>query len=142
MFLALNLVIIALILVACCFWLASEISAARLKKALDKSADKPLFQSQFKCVVINPCTHPCKQARAYLSKPILANNAPALPLQDCDAAVCECTFLPQEDRRMGVDRREKQDERRASIYANKRMFRDRRRASIQEFLLPKYRTFS
>jgi hypothetical protein len=142
MFLPLNLVIIALILVACCVWYASTRSAARLKKALDESADAPLYQSPFKCVVIHPCTHSCKQARAYQAKPILANNVPVLPLQDCDALACECSFLPQEDRRMGMDRREMQDAKRTSIYANKRIFRDRRRVSIQEFLLPKYRTFS
>jgi hypothetical protein len=142
MFPPLHLVIIVLVLVACCIWYMSERSAARLKKALDENTDTPLFQSPFKCVVIHPCAHSCKQARAYQAKPILGNNLPALPLQDCDAIACECSFLPQEDRRMGMDRREKQDAKRTSNYANKRVFRDRRRASIQEFLLPKYRTFN
>ena len=142
MFLLFNLVIIALILVACCFWCASEISLARLKKALDENADAPLFQPQFKCVVISICAHPCKKARDYQSKPILANAAPSLPLQGCNAITCKCSFLRYDDRRMGTDRRDKQDEKRTLIYANKRLLKDRRRASIKEFLLPKYRKFS
>jgi hypothetical protein len=142
MFLLFNLIIIALILVACCFWYASEKSLVRLKKALDESADAPLFQPQFKCVVINLCAHPCKKARDYQSKPILAEVAPSLPLQGCNAITCQCSFLHHDDRRMGADRRDKQDKKRALIYANKRLHRDRRRASIKEFLLPKHRKLS
>jgi hypothetical protein len=141
MFLLLNLVIIAIILVACCVWYVSEKSATRLKKALDEDADAPLFQSQFKCVVISLCAHPCKKARDYQSKPILANAIPSLPLQGCNAITCQCSFLSYDDRRMGMDRRDKQDGKRTLIYANKRLLKDRRRASIKEFLLPKYRTF-
>jgi hypothetical protein len=142
MLVLLNIVIIALILVACCFWYVSEKSLAKLKKALDDDADAPLFQSQFKCVVIKLCAHPCKKAREFQSKPILANDAPSLPMQGCNAITCKCSFERHDDRRIGVDRRDKQDERRTLIYANKRLLRDRRRASIQEFLLPKYRTYS
>lgn len=142
MFLLLNLVIIALIFVACCVWYASERSLSRLKKALDEDTDAPLYQSQFKCVVIRLGAHPCKKAREYQSKPILANDVPALPLQGCNAITCQCGFSRHEDRRMGMDRRDKEDKKRALIYANKRLLKDRRRASIKEFLLPKYRTFS
>jgi hypothetical protein len=142
MLVLLNIVIIALILVACCFWYVSEKSLAKLKKALDENADNPLFQPPFKCVVIKLCAHPCKKARELQSKPILANEAPSLPMQGCNAITCQCSFLRHEDRRMSMDRRDKQDAKRTLIYANKRMFKDRRRASIQEFLLPKYRRLS
>lgn len=142
MLVLLKIAVIVLILVACCVWYVSERSATRLKKALDDNAAGPLFQSQFKCVVVNLCAHPCKKAREYQSKPILAKDAPSLPLQDCNAITCQCSFLRYDDRRMGTDRRDKQDEKWALIYANKRLLIDRRRASIQEFLLPKYRTLS
>jgi hypothetical protein len=137
----LNIMIIVLILVACFFWYVSEKSTAKLKKALADDANNPLFESPFKCVVIKPCTHPCKSARDYQTKPILAKDAPTLPLQGCNAITCKCSFERHEDRRMGEDRRDKQDARRALIYANKRMVKDRRRASIREFLLPKYRAY-
>ncbi len=137
----LYIIVIALILVACFFWYVSEKSIAKLKKALDEDVNNPLFESPFKCVTIRPCTHPCKSARDMQAKPILAKDAPTLPLQSCNAITCKCSFERHEDRRMGTDRRDKQDARRALIYANKRIVKDRRRASIQEFLLPKYRTY-
>lgn len=138
---ALYIIVIALILVACCFWYASERSIAKLNKALEQDANNTLFESPFKCVMIKLCTHPCKNAREYQTKPILAKDAPALPLQGCNAITCKCSFERHEDRRMGTDRRDRQDARRALIYANKRTLKDRRRASIQEFLLPKYRMY-
>jgi hypothetical protein len=148
MFPALYLVIILLILVACYFWCVSEISLARLKKALDENSDATLFQSQFRCVVISPDFVACKEVRGYQSTPLLVNNAPTLPLPGCDAIKCNCTFMHYDDRRMEVARRDKQATKQELIYANrrvvkeKRMTKDRRRASIQEFLLPKYRAFS
>jgi hypothetical protein len=141
MFLLFNIIIITLILVACGFWYASERSLAKLKKALAESADDQLYQSQFKCVTIKLCAHPCKKAREYESKRILSNQTPTLPLQGCNAITCTCSFIRHEDRRMGADRRDKQDEKRTLIYANKRLIKDRRRASIKEFLLPKYRAY-
>lgn len=137
----LYIIVIALILVACCFWYASERSIAKLKKALEDDANNPLFESPFKCVMIKLCTHPCKNARDYQTKPILAKDAPTLPLPGCNAITCKCSFERHDDRRMGTDRRDKEDARRALIYINKRTLKDRRRDSIQEFLLPKYRTY-
>ena len=137
----LNIAIVVLILVACCFWYAYEKSLAKLKKALEDDVNNPLFESPFKCVVIKVCTHPCMSAREYQTKPILAKDAPTLPLPNCNAITCKCSFERHEDRRMGEDRRDRQDARRALIYANKRIVKDRRRNSIREFLLPKYRTF-
>ena len=135
----LYIIVIALILVACLFWYTSERSIAKLKKALDNDANSPIFESPFKCVVIKAGAHPCKNARDYQTKPILANDAPKLPLQGCNAITCQCSFERHDDRRTGADRRDKQDARRALIYANNRILKDRRRVSIQEFLLPKYR---
>ena len=131
--------LIALILVACFFWYVSERSIAKLKRALEEDANNALFESPFKCVMIKLCVHPCKNARDFQTKPILAKDAPTLPLQGCNAITCKCSFERHEDRRMGTDRRDKQDARRTLIYINKRTLKDRRRASIQEFLLPKYR---
>jgi hypothetical protein len=135
------IIVIALVLVACFIWYASERSNAKLKKALENDANIALFESPFKSVTIRLCVHPCKNARELQTKPLLAKDAPALPLLGCNAITCKCSFERHEDRRTGEDRRDKEDARRALIYINKRTLKDRRRASIQEFLLPKYRIY-
>ena len=140
----LDLIILAIILLALCFWLASIISEARLKKTIQKESDASLYEPQFSCVIFSPGNHACKNALAYQTKPILNKDAPELPLKGCEAEKCGCSLLQFDDRRTGNDRRDMQvlDEKRRLAYANKRMLKDRRRASIREFLLPQYRSFS
>jgi hypothetical protein len=140
----LDLLVIAIILLALCFWLVSAISEARLKKSIEKESDATLYLSQFRCVVFSAGNNSCRKALEYQTKPILLSNAPNLPLQGCSAVKCECSLLHHDDRRTGIDRRDLEvlDEKRRLAYANKRLLKDRRRASIQEFLLPKYRSFS
>lgn len=140
----LDLIIVAIILLALCFWLVSHLSEAHLKKTIQKESDVSLYTPQFSCVIFSSGNHACKSALAYQTKPILLNDAPELPLRGCDAKKCGCSLLQFDDRRTGTDRREMQvlDERRKLAYANKRMLKDRRRASIRDFLLPQYRTFS
>ena len=140
----LNLIIVAIFLLAMCFWLVSLISDAGLKKTLQKESDESLFAPQYRCVVFSAGSHSCKSALAYQTKPILLSSAPELPLKGCNAEKCTCGLLQYDDRRTGNDRRDMEmlDKKRRSAYANKRLLKDRRRASIREFLLPKYRTFS
>ncbi len=139
----LDLIILAIILLGLCFWFVSIISEARLKKTLLKESDESLFTPQFRCVVFSAGNHACKSALAYQTKPILMSNAPDLPLLGCSAEKCACSLVQYDDRRTGKDRRDMEmlDAKRKSAYANKRLLKDRRRASIREFLLPKYRTF-
>jgi hypothetical protein len=139
----LDLIILAIILLGLCFWLVVLMSEARLKKTLQKETDESLFTPQFRCVVFSAGNHACKSALAYQTKPILISNAPELPLLGCGAEKCTCSLVQYDDRRTGKDRRDLEalGMKRKSVYANKRLLKDRRRASIQEFLLPKYRTF-
>ncbi len=138
----LDLIVMAIILFALCFWLVASTSDARLKKTIAKESDESLYESQFKCVAFVAGNSACNKALKFETKPILIENAPKLPLQGCTAAQCECSLLQHDDRRSGTDRRDNEvlDKRRKSVYANKRLVKDRRRASIKEFLLPKYRT--
>jgi hypothetical protein len=140
----LDLIIVAIILLALCFWLIALISEARLKKTIQKESDVSLYESQFSCVIFSAGNHACKNAHAYQTKPILTKDAPELPLRGCDAENCGCSLLQFDDRRTGTDRRDREvlDEKRRLAYANKRRLKDRRRASIREFLLPQYRSFS
>ena len=139
-----DLIAIAIILMALCFWLVALTSEARLKKTLQKAFDASLYEPQFRCVLFNAGDHSCKSALAYQTKPILIKDAPELPLKGCDAEKCACSLLRYDDRRTGKDRRDMEvlDKGRRSAYANKRLLKDRRRSSIREFLLPKYRSFS
>jgi hypothetical protein len=145
MFLAIptpSIIIAALILAALCVWYISHRSEAKLKKSIEKESDATLFLPQFRCVVISPCDNSCKTALEYRTKPILINNVPALPLIGCNAKQCECSFLQYEDRRVGESRRNLEEVEKKRVYTNRRLFKDRRRASIKEFLLPQYRQFS
>ena len=139
-----NLVIAAIILLIFCMWLVSKLSEARLKKTIARESDQSLFNPQFRCVVFSAGDRSCKNALAFQTTPILVSNAPALPLQGCNAEKCSCSLLRHDDRRTGFERRDMEllDKERKSVYANKRRLKDRRRASIQEFLLPKYRYFN
>ena len=139
-----NIVMLAIILLVFCLWLVSKLSEARLKKVIAKESDQSLFNPQFRCVVFSAGDYSCKSALAFQTTPILANSAPVLPLQGCNAEKCTCSLLRYDDRRTGFERRDMEllDQKRKSVYANKRRLKDRRRASIQEFLLPKYRYFN
>ena len=48
---------------------------------------------------------PCRAAKEYEGRRLLADEAPRLPLPDCDAAECNCHFVHYKDRRSGKDRR-------------------------------------
>jgi hypothetical protein len=143
MFTTFNLAVSAIALLAICAWLrANKKAESRLKKALDKVTDAELYQSPFQCVVMTPCNNSCRKALEYSAKPILMKNVPELPLLGCNVFACECSFVQQEDRRTGKDRRYNEVPSRRLIYANKRTLKDRRRDSIQDFLLPKYRQYN
>lgn len=139
----LDLIAIALVLLALCFWLVVKTSEARLKKTIQKTADSSLYESQFKCVLFSAGENACRSALEFKTKPILLSNAPNLPLRECGAENCTCRLLQHDDRRMGADRRDTEalDNERKSVYANKRTLKDRRRSSINDFLLPQYRIF-
>ena len=47
----------------------------------------------------------CLNAKALQGRRFLASDAPNLPLDNCDAARCNCRFVHHDDRRSGKDRR-------------------------------------
>jgi hypothetical protein len=55
---------------------------------------------------LQPGPNACHAAKALSGKRYLANEAPKLPLSDCNAATCTCQILPHSDRRAGYDRRD------------------------------------
>jgi hypothetical protein len=66
---------------------------------------KPIARKQsFHGVSIVPCANSCAQAVEYQHKRFLPNEAPSLPLPECNKH-CTCTYMHHEDRRIKSDRR-------------------------------------
>ena len=55
---------------------------------------------------LQPGPNACDAAKALSGKRYLANEAPKLPLPDCNVATCKCQIVPHDDRRTGHDRRD------------------------------------
>lgn len=125
------------------YWYAVHKSERRLKQLLE-SSEVALARPSYRCVKIEAGSNACQHVQVLLEKPILVDNAPRLPLPDCNTAQCSCKFLRYDDRRSGEDRRTSSAEAAANakIYADKRVRRDRRRASIQQFLKGSTRDYS
>lgn len=117
------------------YWYAMRESERRLKRLLE-SSEVALAKPSYRCVRIEAGSVACQHVQVLLSKPILVDDAPRLPLLGCNVAQCNCKFIRFDDRRSGEDRRNSSAEAAANakIYADKRIRRDRRRASIQHFL--------
>jgi hypothetical protein len=62
--------------------------------------------SRYRCVEVRPETPDCCQAaRGIAGNRFLSDEVPALPLEGCDAAECQCSYKLLEDRRSGRRRR-------------------------------------
>jgi hypothetical protein len=131
-----------LVFCAAYYWYAMRQSELRLKQLLE-SSESALAKPSYRCVKIVAGAQACQSVHAFQSKPILVNDAPRLPLPSCQVAQCDCKFIRLDDRRSGEDRRMRSAEAEANarIYADKRIRRDRRRASIQHFLKGSSRDF-
>jgi hypothetical protein len=62
--------------------------------------------SAFHAVSINMDASPCPAIREYEGRRLLSNEAPMLPLPDCDQRHCNCRFEHYKDRRTGKNRRD------------------------------------
>ena len=61
--------------------------------------------NQYHAVSIEPHSHACPAAMTLRGKRFLAAEAMSLPIADCDATICQCTYKHYPDRRDGEDRR-------------------------------------
>lgn len=73
-------------------------------KRLLPEEDSKAQKVDYRCVVIKTGQQTCAKVRELAGKPILLDEAPLLPLTECDVARCNCKFTRHEDRRMN-DRR-------------------------------------
>ena len=67
----------------------------------------PPYQS----VSIQPGLQSCKAAWLLVGERYLLNQAPKLPLPECNFPRCDCRFNQHDDRREPGERREMEDER-------------------------------
>ena len=61
---------------------------------------------KFHAVSIKMDASPCHAIREYDGRRLLSNEAPMLPLPDCDQSDCSCRFEHYADRRAGDKRRD------------------------------------
>lgn len=60
---------------------------------------------EYHAVSIRTGRRKCDAVKAFDGQRFLASEAPRLPLQGCDIAHCECSYVHYKDRRTGRDRR-------------------------------------
>jgi hypothetical protein len=77
-------------------------TAARAAPPRDASAKRPICTH---AVSVETGLTPCAAAIALSDRRFLSNEAPPLPLPDCDSDSCGCRYAHHDDRRSGDDRR-------------------------------------
>jgi hypothetical protein len=109
------------------YWLVSRRRAPRPDAP---PARRAKVGGRFSAVQIRPRSGACRAAQLLQGHPFLAKNAPALPLRECNAERCSCTFSKLPDRR-NDGRRLEHGGLSASLFLamNRRTKRDRRRAA-------------
>jgi hypothetical protein len=102
------------------------------RRRAPRSSPQPSAKAggRFGAVQIRPRGNACRAAHLLGKHRFLAKNAPALPLRECTAARCACTFSKLPDRRT-EGRRFDHGGLTASLFiaASRRQKRDRRRAA-------------
>ena len=85
--------------------LFSLFSRADADKPANQSAIRPKPSFQFRGVEVIPDANGCcKAVEAITGRRLLTEEAPQLPMPDCDKATCECRFQQYTDRRTDVRR--------------------------------------
>ena len=82
--------------------------AKRLELELEadrRQRRKAAAKTSYHAVSIRIDGSACEAAKALSGTRLLSNQAPMLPLPECDAAECNCRFAHHDDRRSGKDRR-------------------------------------
>jgi hypothetical protein len=126
--LSLGLIVALAVSAAAAYWLVARRKAARSTAPPPPLAAKA--GGRFGAVQIRPRMGACRAAQLLQGHPFLAKDAPALPLRECNAGRCSCTFSKLPDRRSDGRRLERGGLHvTLFIAANRRKKRDRRRAA-------------
>lgn len=110
--------------------------ARRQHLHLARARERTRDLDHYHCVEVRYRTDACDAVKRIEAKRFLPDEAPRLPLPECDAARCSCRYEHHEDRRDG-DRRnlfgQHASEPPASVGDDRRSKRDRRKASETPF---------
>jgi len=80
----------------------------RAGAATGAEAGRPVkARTSFHSVSISMDASPCHAIRKYAGQRLLSNEAPILPLRDCDQSNCSCRFEHFDDRRDPGNRRDR-----------------------------------
>ncbi len=83
-----------------------EASATTKKKTVEAPVQRASQASTpYHAVAIRPGRRVCEGVKELNGQRILSNEAPMLPLPDCDIVDCGCSYVHYKDRRCGKDRR-------------------------------------
>lgn len=77
----------------------------RLRRSAAAPAEEKKLPKPFAAVSIRGTDRACCRAKQLADERFLASKPPALPLEGCDSARCECYFVHYDDRRRDYDRR-------------------------------------
>lgn len=76
-----------------------------LRQKRNDAANTPPKVAQKKTVAIHPGAGACAAAQELAGKPFSPDEAPKLPLPECDVQECGCSYDADTDRRKGNRRR-------------------------------------
>lgn len=95
-----------LLLLACALSLIALLVWQRRARQRDQEiATLARAGGRYHCVAIKARGEPCAAARGLVGRRVLSNEAPKLPVPGCTSAVCRCSYVHFDDRRVD-DRRE------------------------------------
>ena len=98
--------ILLLVLLVLLFIYVRGKSASNEKKTASAAEAKPVSASKYHAVSIRTAGRSCTAAISMEGQRFLSNEAPSLPLADCDRPdQCKCRFAHYKDRRSGGERR-------------------------------------
>ena len=96
------LILVLLLVVGWYMWQRQEKSSSATVKKVRPRAKK---STTYHAVAIKFPQNGCAAAKAIAGRRFLANEAPTLPLPECDVSNCGCQFTHYDDRRARKDRR-------------------------------------
>ena len=102
------MIIISILLVcaAAAYWLLKSGPKTRQARKPSQKAQRPgNLHNLYHSASINYGGCACTAVKALGEKRFLAEQAPQIPLLNCDSAKCQCRYVRHEDRRVAQDRR-------------------------------------
>ena len=99
------IVALALVFLAATFWFLHGNDGKYEARRQKKSQSGQGQHNPYRAASISPGGCACTDATSLADKRFLLEQAPRMPLRECDAAKCDCRYVRHDDRRVNDDRR-------------------------------------